>query len=291
MGRLFDRKISAFKNVYDQGQGKKIAVREFLFDYPLRFKNEIEKVRAAPTTEEQKALKKMLPMATISGLFSHRNGGGLVQPSGLMCIDIDRKGNPGVDMEALKKDLATVPHVAYAGLSCSGQGLFVIVPIAFPEFHAEHFAWLKDYFFSERITIDPSCGDITRPRFVSFDAQPYINHDAKELTATKIIEHRPPSQPIGNNTIDLVMDYCRTIEASGKDITDEYNNWFYVCAALASLGEAGRTPFHVVSRQYSAYNEAETEHKFNSILRSVHNINIGTFFYICNEHGINLRPG
>lgn len=248
-------------------------------------------VRSAPTDDEREKLKKSLPMATISGLFSNYSTNGLVEHSGLLCIDIDAKDNPGVDIEALKKNLSTVPQIAYIGLSCSGKGLFVIVPIAFTNCHAQHFAAIKDYFSSKGINIDSGCGDITRTRFVSFDPTPYVNEKAIKFTKTKFVEHRPPSQPIGNNTIDLVMDYCRTIEATGKDITDKYNDWFRVGAALASLGEAGRTPFHMVSRQYSAYNEAKTERKFNSILRSVHGINIGTFFYICNEHGINLRPG
>ena len=290
--RLFDNRISIYDGgAYHTDRFRVATVRQFLFEYPQRYKTKIMAIRQETDEEKQILLKKSLPMAALSGRFSHYSTAGLVEHSGLVSVDIDGKDNPGADMEQLKKDLATVPQIAYIGLSCRGNGLFCVVPIAFPQCHAQHYAAIIDYFASEGITIDPSCNDITRTRFVSWDPSPYVNEKAIKFTKTKFVEHRPPSRPIGNNTIDLVMDYCRTIEATGKDITDEYNNWFYVCAALASLGEAGRTPFHMVSRQYSAYNEAETEHKFNNILRKVRRINIGTFFYICNKHGINLRPG
>ena len=293
--RLFDKKISVYEGIHGTDKYKIATVRQFLFDYPKQYEKEIMAVRSAPTEDKQKRLKKSLPMATISGLFSNYSAAGLVEHSGLLAVDIDGKDNPGADMEQLKKDLATVPQIAYIGLSCRGNGLFCVVPIAFPQCHAQHFAAIKDYFSSKGITIDSGCGAITQTRFVSFDPSPYINEKAVKFTQTKFATHRPPSRQHpsidGNNTIAKVMDYCRTIEATGKDITDKYNDWFRVGAALASLGEAGRTPFHMVSRQYSAYNEAKTERKFNSILRSVHGINIGTFFYICNEHGINLRPG
>lgn len=291
--RLFDKKISVYEGIHGTDEYKIATVRQFLFDYPKQYEKEIMAVRSAPTEDKQKRLKKSLPMATISGLFSNYSAAGLVEHSGLLAVDIDGKDNPGADMELLKKDLATVPQIAYIGLSCRGNGLYCVVPIAHPQLHDRHFAAIKDYFSSKGINIDSGCGDITRTRFVSFDPTPYVNEKAIKFTKTKFVEHRPPSPRIeGNNTVDLVMAYCREIEDKGVDITADYNiGWRQVGFALASLGEAGRTPFHMVSRQNPDYNERETDRKFDNLVRKGKDVGIGTFFYICNEHGINLRPG
>ena len=290
--RLFDHSISVYDGIYHTDRYRIATVRQFLFDYPKQYEKEIMEVRSAPTEDEQKKLKLSLPMATLSGFFSTFSAAGLVEHSGLLAVDIDGKDNPGVDMEQLKKDLATVPQIAYIGLSCRGNGLFCVVPIAFLECHAQHFAAIKDYFAGEGIVIDPSCSDITRTRFVSFDPDPYVNERATKFVKVKFPTRRRPSTQFhgdGGGTMAKVMAYCKEIEAKGVDITAGYANWQQVGFSLASLGEAGRTPFHIVSRQNPDYNERETDWKFDNLVANVERTTIGTFFYICNQHGIVLK--
>ena len=86
-----------------------------------------------------------------------------------------------------------------------------------------------------------------------------------------------------------VEQCCREIAVRGIDITATYDDWFHVGAALASLGEHGRSLFHLVSSQNVKYKAAETDKKFNNCLRYVNNISIGTFFHICSQHGINWK--
>jgi|GEM_PF-5900727 len=44
---------------------------------------------------------------------------------------------------ALKEQLFHIENVAYAGLSASGKGFFLIIPIAFPKRHKEQFAAIQ----------------------------------------------------------------------------------------------------------------------------------------------------
>ena len=91
--------------------------------------------------------------------------------------------------------------------------------------------------------------------------------------------------------MEQVEKCCKLIADLGIDITATYDEWFHVGAALASLGERGRSLFHLVSLQNAKYKAAETDKKFDNLLRNVISINIGTFFHICSLHGINWKEG
>ncbi len=91
---LFDTKISFYSNVEDN-VGTEIPLRDFLFCN--QYKEQIEYIRSIEDEEQQKSLKKQLPLATISGTFVPiRKAENLVTHSNLLCIDIDKKDNMGV---------------------------------------------------------------------------------------------------------------------------------------------------------------------------------------------------
>ena len=51
-----------------------------------------------------------------------------------MCIDIDAKDNLHIlDFAACRNDLAKIKNIMYAGLSVSGNGVFALIPIRYPE--------------------------------------------------------------------------------------------------------------------------------------------------------------
>lgn len=139
----------------------------------------IDQIRSSTDKEEIQLLKKRLHAVTVSGTFSRRIGGNLVQHSGLICIDIDGKDNPDIaDMENLKYKLSKLPYVLYCGLSASWKGLFCVIPIADPNKHRQHFYSLEKDFQEMDIIIDSSCKDVTRLRFSSYDPKPVININA-----------------------------------------------------------------------------------------------------------------
>ena len=145
----------------------------------------INDIRTSSNEEERKFLKSKLPAITPSGVFSKRKADCLVEPTNLICIDIDGKDNPSIsDMEELKKKLSKLSYIMYCGLSASGKGLFCIIPYKDYRNHKLHFNALEQEFKDMGIVVDSSCSDIGRLRFYSYDEYPYANPDAEIYTRT-----------------------------------------------------------------------------------------------------------
>ena len=278
---IFDTAISVYNGVRDV-YGTTCKLRAFLFNEKHVLK--IEHLRTLQTKEERNAIKRRLPQACISGIFQPtRKADNLVKHSGLICLDVDRKDNQDIDnWTDLKQEFAKLPQVAYISLSVSGNGYFLILPLRYPEFHKQQFEQLKRDFAKMGITIDPACGDVTRMRCLSYDPHPYINPDGYYVEPKPFINY----QYSGDGVLDKVTKCCERIEANSIDITGDYQSWFTVGCALASLGEQGRQFFHVCSSQNPKYNREESDKKFTNLLRTGKRIGIGSFFEICKDYGI-----
>ena len=291
MKSLFDTKISYYSNVEDN-VGTEISLRDFLFCD--KYKEQIEHIRSIKDEEQQKSLKKQLPLATISGTFAPtRKAENLVSHSNLLCVDIDKKDNMSVPwFDNLKNEWHNIPQILYAAHSVRGEGWFAIFHIAYPEKHRAHFEALQRDFANSGLVVDKSCKDVSRMRTISYDPEPYVNEaatlDNKVWVEPKPTIHIPYS---GGDDKEDVEKCCRIIADRGIDITATYDDWFHVGAALASLGERGRSLFHLVSSQNAKYKAAETDKKFDNLLRYVSSINLGTFFHICSQYGINWKEG
>ena len=287
MNNIFDTPISYYANVKDK-VGTETTLRKFLFcDH---YREQIETIRSLTDEEQQKSLKKQLPLATISGTFAPTHKAeNLVAHSNLLCIDIDKKDNMGVTwFDDLKHEWHNIPQILYAAHSVRSIGWFAIFHIAYPEKHKAQFETLRQDFAHEGLVID----DVSRMRTISYDPEPYVNEDA--TLYTKIwVESMPKfkNQYDGDDDMEKVERCCRIIADRGIDITTTYDDWFHVGAALASLGECGRSLFHLVSSQNANYKAAETDKKFDNLLRNISSINIGTFDHICSLYGINWKEG
>ena len=177
--------VSYFKNCKSTVPEGSINIWKWLLEEP----DCIGIIKAIRETSDKVVVdmhKKELPCATFSGTFSKRNAKNLLEHSGLICIDIDGKDNPEItNMNQLKKQLAKLPYVLYAGLSVSGKGVFVLIPVAHTDKHLGHFLAIEDEFKAMGINIDPSCKDITRLRFRSYDPRPVGNPDAVVYEKTR----------------------------------------------------------------------------------------------------------
>lgn len=286
---IFDTEVSIYNGVRDV-YGTTCKLRAFLFD--KKHISEVEHLRSLPTKEERNEIKKRLPQACISGVFSPtRKAENLVKHSALVCLDIDRQDNLHIDnWNEVKQELSKLPQIAYISLSVSGNGYFVIIPLRYPDYHKGQFEQLKRDFARMGIKIDAACGDVCRMRCLSYDAEPYVNAEAIPYEGY-YVEPRPMVnyQYSGNDVLDKVAKCCERIEANGIDITGDYQSWFTIGCALASLGEQGRQFFHVCSSQNQSYNHAESEKKFTNLLRTGKRIGIGSFFEICKDYGITFK--
>lgn len=286
MGKIFDNMISVYNGVKDN-TGIILPLRTFLFSE--KHKEEIFDLRKLDNKDARNAIKKRLPMATISGTFAPtRKAGNLQKHSGLICIDIDGADNEEInDWDNIKNQLSKLPQVAYISLSVGGNGLFLIIPLRFPNYHLQQFKQLQKDFERMGIKIDNSCKDVARMRCISYDSSPYINEDA-EVYEGFYVEPKPIIKYdfSANDTMAKVAECCRKIERRHIDLTCNYNSWISICAAIASQGESYRNFFHILSAQNTKYNMKETDEKFDNLLKSVDRCNIGKFFNECKKYGI-----
>lgn len=263
--------------------------------------------RAASIFDEYKRQKMSMPLATMGGLF--KNGGlkeDMISASKILTIDLDNtkptdyhkyegKEIPNIhvkDWHLLKWQLARLPFVAYAGLSIGGYGLFLLIPIEDESRYLDYWKCLEHLFKKHlNLTIDPQTKDITRPRFISYDPQPYINENA-EVFRIKLPEKRT-TMPVrrytsspSSSTEEDVRKCVAEIERRNLDITSDYGEWIDIASALYNgLGEAGKQYFERVSRFYPNANERDIYYKWEKN-KNRSKVGIGTFFDICQRYGI-----
>lgn len=284
-------KISVYRGVRDTS-GHISTLYDFLNNVEYEVINEL---RATADQTRRKQIKLSLPQATISGVFSpKRSAENLMQHSGLICVDIDRKDNLHIgNFNTLIEDtLSKIEEVAFAARSVSGNGYFLIIPLKYPDMHTAQFKMLVYKFDDIGINIDHACGDVCRLRCQSYDLHQYINLNAIPFSGI----YREPT-PVRYNfncyfsetdAGDKVAALCRDIELYHIDLTVSYDDWMKIGAALSTLGESGRQWFHLCSSQSPKYNAAECDRKFTNLLRSTRRIGLGTFFYLCKNAGLKV---
>ena len=277
--------------------------------------------KEAKKREDYKRTKTLLPGATLSGLFElrevtsekvnrqtgevfavtelvSRRTAHLLQHTGFLCIDIDLQDNQSLaDMKTILRTLRHRPEVALLMQSCSGTGYFALIPLAYPQYHKEQFRALLREYAALGVVIDKQCGDVTRIRFASYDAHPYINpnvipYSGIDLGAQMLAPKAAVYGPRMESSDDLVNKVERLVEKLEQhriDITNDYADWFRIGFALANLPEPyGRNFFHRVSAICEKYNASLCDQKFNALSRP-DRIGIGTFFNICAQYGITLK--
>lgn len=270
--------IDLIRNVQGQIQGS-------------HYKPEAEKIRAEKDPVKRKELKKQLPGVTLSGAFSYRDSENLTKHSGNISIDIDSDHNPTItDWEELRNTLGTWEEVGFSALSISGKGIFLIIPIKYPDKHLSHFKALQQDFKKMGIIIDKSCSDVARFRYMSFDEEAVFNQHAR--TYGKL--YTPPPIPARTYAKTSDTDTTRSrvetiISKMNHDITTDYFDWFALGCSLANeFGEAGRGYFHDVSRFYPRYERGKTDKQYNNCMKnhSGQGYTIATFFEITKRHNL-----
>jgi len=112
---------------------------------------------------------------TFSGTFSKRCEAGLIQHSGLLCIDFDHVG----DIDKLKANLLqdNFFETVLMFISPSGDGLKWVVKVNTSEHsHLNWFKAIANYLsINYEIAIDPSGKDVSRCCFLPYDPMVYIN--------------------------------------------------------------------------------------------------------------------
>ena len=204
---MFDEICSVYESAQD-AQGRfvdretgeciqQMSIREFCLTD--RWKPYVQRLRAmrqelgskAKKMPEYIETKKMLPGATLSGLFAlyeddslthpgqrvmvSRRESHLKQHTGWLAIDIDLADNMQMsNFENVRMICRFRPEIALLMRSCSGSGYFGLVKLAYPERHKEQFKALLKEYAAIGITLDKACSNIGRVRFASWDDPEHI---------------------------------------------------------------------------------------------------------------------
>jgi len=227
------------------------------------------------------------PYFTASGTFEYRNIKGLINHSGIICIDIDAKDNDEISIDEISAD----EYVYAVHESISGNGGYAVYIKIEPNRHLDAFLGLEKYFANKyKIIIDQACKDIGRARFVSMDENAVIIPNSK--TFKKYI---PKKKIQPNKTYVFTKDDLEHIFQQIKDrsinICEDYSDWVKVGMAFANTySENGRDKFHFVSRFSTKYSEKETDKVYNGLLKRKRSENsIGSFFYLCQSNGVSIK--
>ena len=285
--------VSIYKNSTDT-EGRNVDLFKILTT--AKWQHLTDKVRAETNKAKRDKLKQqLLPAFTPSGVFrkDERNNEGLVKHSGYMCIDIDGDDNPTIkDWQSVVFELGKLPQIAFAGLSASGNGVFAIIPIKYPDKHKEHFEAFQKSFAKRGLVIDPKCGNVSRLRFYSYNNKYYINKEAEPYMhlyteprkSMQTSAHYKTTVQSGESDVDALV---RKIVAMGVNIVPDYDSWFNVGSALSNVAN-GRELFHRISQvDASKYNYKRCNRQFDN-LKPGKGISINTLFHIAKNNGVTL---
>ncbi|MEZ0538944.1 BT4734/BF3469 family protein [Fibrella arboris] len=202
---LLDVPISFFEFDYQRGNFANVPSQQTTLRRVARtkyYQTNIERIRAEIDKAAQEQLKKQLPAISPVALMYHRRrdtsfAQKIKQQWPLLMGDIDRKENPGVDMAELKTHLARLSYVLLCGYSVRG-GIWFVVRLPdhqTPDTLAAHFRYIQKLFSKVfGIYLDKTKGgNPTDLRFVSYDANPYINEVATVMKGTCT---PPPPKPL-----------------------------------------------------------------------------------------------
>jgi hypothetical protein len=282
--------VSVFKDYYDSTPIATANLLKWLKNE--RGREVVEEIRQTADKKKRDKIKATLPAITPSGVFRKREAAELVQHSGIICIDVDHKGNEQIgNFFELGTELSKIQNVAYSGLSVSGKGYMLMIPVAYPQKHKEHFAQLEKDFQELGIKIDPACKDVSRLRGLSYDPNAYFNHNAVVYRKKYKPERRKnsPAPAVKNSPGDTVQKFIEIIKQTNIDITMDEPDWFRISCAFANeFGETGRDYFHQVSQFHSGYDSRETDRKYDRALKSRYRYGIGTFIKVCRDYGIDI---
>jgi hypothetical protein len=140
------------------------------------YKNQVNKAREIKNPDEYRKFKTNLDSVTFAGTFnSVRNKDHVLSTTGLIIPDLDHIK----DVDKIFNQIVQDEKTWFAFRSPSGEGIkcgFRARGIRNDDDHKVFFKAVYRYFkFVYGIDIDPSCKDISRLTFLSFDEQTYIN--------------------------------------------------------------------------------------------------------------------
>lgn len=267
---LLDIKIQMFNTYSENVPSQIMSIRDIL-SYGLKYKPLIDKARTLYWTDKNgyKSIKdRMFVWMPSAVTGTNKSDTRHIYP--ILCIDIDGKDNPEMDIERAKADIFSLPFVYYVGLSIGGNGFFALAYIDDPLYFEEQFAAMEDYIMDKfGLKIDSQCKNPNRLRYVSYDDNPLIKDESQMVspfTSVKFkttIQYKPISTTLfghSGSSDDLinddrfcisVLDYC--INKLHYQTGKRTEGWIQDLGLLKLFGCEGEQLALQLSRQSQGY--------------------------------------
>lgn len=197
----------------------------------------------------------------------------------LIAIDLDAKDNEGVTLEEMRTKINSLPYVMYSSISVGGQGMYALIAISESnknDFKAV-FNALNEDFKALGLTLDGSCVNVNRERYMSFDDNEYWNTKCeiytKKLNIPTQVNGHPTrveinaNKPLTAREYNKVRDMVKDIKANKIQLSKNHDDTLAIANCLANImGEEGRELLHIIRQQRSGYDEFKTDCTFDYVL-------------------------
>jgi hypothetical protein len=233
--------------------------------------------------EKYKYKVSYLPSITISAVCKHwRNLENVVQHTGLLNLDIDKKSNQHItDWGQLRDQIFGMSGVVSSFLSVSGEGVTFVVKIH-PEQHKDSFFSIVDGMKQHMgISVDPGLHDIVRLRFVSDDPGAKIRYNYDEIPfsepSQQYLEHKKHYgqeqsvlEPIGEADSEYNFNEAvKKAETLYKFV--EGNKWTYLISVAGSCNVMGMSLKYCQDQVINKY-RSQTNISTDRLLKPVNDV-------------------
>jgi virE domain protein len=200
----------------------------------------------------------------------------------LIAIDLDAKDNEGVTLEEMRTKINSLPYVMYSSISVGGKGMYALIAISESnknDFKAV-FNALNEDFKALGLTLDGSCVNVNRERYMSFDDNEYWNTKCeiytKKLNIPTQVNGHPTrveinaNKPLTAREYNKVRDMVKDIKANKIQLSKNHKDTLGLANAIANIwGENGRELLHIIRQQRSGYDEFKTDCNFDYVLNNL----------------------
>ena len=233
-----------------------------------KYKTIIDQIRIEPDKDKRNKLKSKLPAIAFSGRFVERNNDGLLEHSGLICLDFD--DFTGGQLQEQRKKLESDPFIYAVFLSPSANGLKALVKIPTADHLGSFLALQKRY-----PNIDNACKDVSRLCFESYDPTLYVNEKAKTFTKISNVETKVEKVEVNTPETDQYLIYTKLrkwLEGRGYYFTKGQRNQYVtrLIAACNRFGLAEHVTKGFIQVDFINGSEGFTQSEFEAILKSAY---------------------
>jgi virE domain protein len=245
-------------------------------------KKEIEAVRSIDRSKDEiayKQAKSKVLSFTPSCVCASTTAKEIKQINPLIAVDIDAKDNEGVSIEEMRKKINSLPFVMYSSLSVGGKGMYALIYILDEnknDFKAV-FKALEEDFKALGLTLDGSCVNVNRERYMSYDDDEYWNTKCEiytrkiniptQVNTTLLRGGDNANKPLTQREYNKVKSMVEDIKANKLQLTKNHTDTLLICNAIANIwGEEGRELIHIIRQQRSGYDEYKTDKNYTHVL-------------------------